>query len=114
MMTHLAEGIELFNRGEYFEAHEVLEAAWTHAPRRERFFLQGAIHMAVAWHHATQGNITGALRQVGKGIPKLAGYLPHHRGVDTARLCREAMEWRECWRTGAAAATPVIMLDRTT
>jgi hypothetical protein len=111
-MTHLKEGIDLFNQGRYFEAHEVLEADWAGAPRRERFFLQGVIHMAVAWHHANSGNPEGALRQAGKGIPKLAGYLPAYRGVDTAALCATAMAWTEAWRAGRHPGAPAIILVR--
>ena len=40
------QGIELFNRQEFFECHEVLEAVWTPARGPERLFLQGLIHFA--------------------------------------------------------------------
>ena len=30
--AQVVEGLELFNRGQYFEAHEVLEAAWRAEP----------------------------------------------------------------------------------
>jgi predicted metal-dependent hydrolase len=113
-MTHLERGIELFNRGSFFEAHEVLEEEWLRAPRPERFFLQGLIHMAVAWHHASQGNPPGALRQVTKGLRKLAGYLPRHAGVDTADLCARALLWREAWAAGAESNAPAIIVFRKT
>jgi len=100
----LLAGIALFNAAEYFEAHERLESEWLHAPRTERFFLQALIHMAVAWHHAGEGNTEGAVRQVGKGLRKLAGYLPQRRGVDTARLYIDAQSWQAAWRAGFAVA----------
>lgn len=71
-----------------------------HAPHAERFFLQALIHMAVAWHHATRGNPPGALRQIDKGLRKLAGYLPVHAGVDTRRLYHDAQAWRTHWQEG--------------
>ncbi len=42
--------IDLFNRGFYWETHEVLETLWMRAPQnsRERMLLQGVIHLANA------------------------------------------------------------------
>ena len=85
----LARGIALFNRGEYFECHEVLEAAWTPERGPRRLFLQSLIHMAVGFYHHERGNPLGALRQLRKGLRKLAEYLPACERVDTARLERE-------------------------
>jgi len=49
-----------FNAGEYFEAHEVLEAAWLEAPATERDLLKGLIQAAVALYHYGRGNGHGA------------------------------------------------------
>lgn len=89
MRRALARGAEHFNRGEYFEAHEVWEESWTHAPVRYRYFLQGLIHFAVAFHHHSRGNMEGFEKQITKGRKRLAGYLPEFEGVAT----RELYEW---------------------
>ena len=83
------QGIELFNRQEFFECHEVLEGVWT--PRRgpERLFLQALIHFAVGFYHHQRKNRDGAERQLRKGLKKIAGYLPQFEGVDTAALRSE-------------------------
>jgi len=86
----LHRGIALFNHGEFFECHEVLEEAWTPERGPRRLFLQSLIHVAVGLYHAGRGNSLGAERQLRKGLRKLAGYLPAWEGVDTARLHREA------------------------
>lgn len=98
----LPAAVALFNAGHYFDAHEHLEAEWLHAPLTERFFLQALIHIAVAWHHATHANSTGALRQLDKGLRKLAGYLPARHGIDTATLYSDAQRWQAAWRAGHA------------
>ena len=85
----LERGIALFNDGEYFECHEVWEAAWTPERGPRRLFLQSLIHMAVGFYHSERGNPTGALRQLRKGLRKLGAYLPNFERVDTARLERE-------------------------
>jgi hypothetical protein len=113
-MTHLQKGIELFNRGCYFEAHEVLEELWVSAPRPERYFFQALIHMAVAWHHARNGNLTGARRQARKGLGKLAGYLPSCHEVDTAALLASATGWLEAWESERPAAGPAMIVFRAT
>jgi predicted metal-dependent hydrolase len=106
---NLRPGVALFNNGAYFEAHEHLEALWLHAPPVQRFFLQALIHMAVAWLHSVEGNREGALRQVEKGLRKLAGYLPERAGVDTAALYQDAQRWRTAWRADLPIAEPATI-----
>ena len=86
----LHQGLDLFNRGEFFECHEVLELVWTPERGPRRLFLQGLIHVAVGFYHHRRGNPAGACRQLRKALSKLAEYLPVYEGVDTARLHREA------------------------
>jgi uncharacterized protein len=78
----LERGLELIREGAYFEAHEELEDEWREAPAGERDFLQGLVHVAVAWHHAGRGNRPGCERQLEKAARRLGGYRPSHRGVD--------------------------------
>jgi len=87
----LEGGIALFNGGEYFACHEVLEEAWTPERGPRRLFLQSLIHMAVGLYHHQRGNSTGAMRQVRKGLRKLDAYTPWCESVDTARLQREML-----------------------
>ncbi len=81
-----ATGLELIRAGEYFAGHEELEAAWRAAPTEERDFLQGLVHVAVAWYQAGRGNQVGCERQIGKARRRLASYAPEHRGVDVGAL----------------------------
>ena len=85
----LERGVELIRSGSYFEAHEELEDEWRVAPEPERDFLQGLVHVAVAWHHAGRGNRPGCERQLAKAERRLAPYVPRHRGVDVASLLEE-------------------------
>jgi predicted metal-dependent hydrolase len=87
----LAEGIRLFNNREFFQSHEALEEVWTPERGPRRLFLQALIHVAVGFYHSERGNPEGAIRQLRKGLRKLAGYLPECEGIDTARLYREAL-----------------------
>ena len=70
----------------WFDAHEALEDEWRNAPEAERDFLQGLVHVTVAWHHAGNGNRPGATRQLEKATRRLGPYAPSHRGVDVQRV----------------------------
>ncbi len=82
----LARGLELIRVGRYFDAHEELEDEWRSAPSEERDFLQGLVHVAVAWLHAERDNRPGCERQLEKAARRLGPYAPEHRGVDVARV----------------------------
>src|SRR6478672_4585976 len=102
----LARGISLIRSGEYFAAHEELEDEWRAAPQEERDFLQGLVHVAVAWHHAGRGNRPGCERQLVKATRRLSGYVPEHRGVDVVRLLRSVDEARSLVARGELALPP--------
>jgi uncharacterized protein len=108
----LQRGIALFNHGEYFECHEVLEEAWTPERGDRRLFLQSLIHMAVGFYHNERRNTPGAVRQLRKGLRKLAAYLPTCECVDTARLQREVLLVLQAVEAGApVSGYPQIHVD---
>ena len=72
LRQRLREGVELFNRGEYFECHEVLEAAWLEACGADKTFLQGLIQVAVSFYHLRRGNFPGSSRLLRAGLEKLS------------------------------------------
>ena len=76
----------MIRAGEFFAAHEELEDAWRAAEPAERDFLQGLVHVAVAWYQAGRGNRVGCERQLEKAQRRLGPYAPQHRGVDVAAL----------------------------
>jgi uncharacterized protein len=85
----LERGLELIRAGDYFEAHEELEDEWREAPAAERDFLQGLVHVSVAWLHAGRGNRPGCERQLEKAARRLGPYAPEHRGVDVASVLQQ-------------------------
>jgi len=102
----LTEGIELIREGAYFEAHEELEDEWRDAPPAERDFLQGLVHVAVAWHHARRGNRPGCERQLEKASRRLARYRPSHRGVDVDRILDGVARAQALVASGSLALAP--------
>ena len=82
----LEHGVALMREERWFDAHEAFEDEWRAAPEPERDFLQGLVHVTVAWHHASRGNQPGASRQLEKAARRLAPYVPEHRGVDVVSV----------------------------
>jgi uncharacterized protein len=97
----LSRGLELIREGAYFEAHEELEDEWRTAPATERDFLQGLVHVAVAWHHAGRGNLPGCERQLEKAARRLGPYEPHHRGVDVEIVLDDVSRAQKLVATGS-------------
>ncbi len=93
-------GIEQFNRGEFFQAHETWEALWLSANGEEKQFLQGAIQIAAAFHHWGQGNRRGALSLLRKAEAALEGFPRSYSGIQLGRLRRETMRWVEIMERG--------------
>jgi predicted metal-dependent hydrolase len=94
-------GVELIRAGAYFEAHEELEDEWREAPASERDFLQGLVHVTVAWYQAGRGNRTGCERQLEKAERRLDSYRPNHRGVDVTIVLEDVTRAREVVRSGS-------------
>ena len=93
MEAGLERGLAHFNAHEFFQCHEVLEDVWLEESGPRKLFLQSIIHFAVAFYHEGRDNPLGALRQLRKGIAKLAPYLPSYEEVDTSRMFDEGLRW---------------------
>ena len=86
-------GLELFNRREFFDAHEVLEDVWRAAPVPEKKFLQGLIQIAVGLHHFSTGNRVGAQSLLARANRNLEAYPDEHGGLNLTEV-RQAVN--EC------------------
>ena len=64
-------GLELFNQGEYFDAHEQWEEMWSEYNLPDRFFVQGLIQATVSFYHLSTGNLKGARNLMTRAIDKL-------------------------------------------
>jgi hypothetical protein len=78
------QGLELFNRGEYFEAHEALEHAWNQDPGPARELYRGLLQVAVAYLQIERNNYHGALKMLLRQRQWLDPLPDTCRGVDVA------------------------------
>ena len=104
----LARGLSLLAAGDWFTAHEAFEAVWRTAPPGERDFLQGLVHVAVAWLQAERGRRVGCERQLAKAARRLGPYAPRHRGVDIAGLLAQVAAAQRTAAGGSLALEPVV------
>lgn len=92
------EGLALFNRGSFFEQHELLEEAWLAEPGPLRDLYRGIPQIGVGFLHLGRCNYRGAHNLLGYGIDRLAPFEPHCLGVDVgalraaAQACRTEVE----------------------
>jgi uncharacterized protein len=95
-------GIALFNQADFFEAHEVLEDLWREAPVAEKKFLQALIQTAVAFHHYSKGNSTGARSLLARALRNFGGYPGEFGGINLVPLRMSIVKWREALDQGTA------------
>ncbi|TMG58086.1 MAG: DUF309 domain-containing protein [Chloroflexi bacterium] len=102
MSDMLGEGVELFNSGRYWDAHEAWEREWTHDRKGpDSGFYKGLIQVAAGCLHYTRHNRRGAVNKWRSGADYLKPYLPRHRGLVLEPLVRsvegylEAMSGRD-------------------
>lgn len=86
-----------FNRGDYYEAHDVLENLWLETDGPDREFYKGLIQVAGAFvhlrkqfehphHHHHGRRMVPAARIFRLAIHRLAPFAPEHLGVDVVAI----------------------------
>lgn len=102
----VAEGIEHFNAGRFFEAHEAWEEIWRSTTPEPRELWRGLIQVAVGlYHHETRGNPAPARRVLARGLRRLEDYPQGTEGLDLVGLRATAALW-ESWLAGPRRTAP--------
>src|ERR1700723_381651 len=83
----LAEGLRLYDAGEFFTAHEAWESVWLNSPEPEKTFLQGLIQVTPAFHHLQCDNRLGTTLLLQAALGRLDGY-PEFFGCISVGLLR--------------------------
>ena len=105
------EGLDLFNRGAFYEAHEVWEDIWRSTTPEPKDLFQGLIQVAAALHQFRDlKRIDGPRRTFEKARRRLEPFAPVACGLDIAGLLEAIGEWQR-WlerREGEPPPMPVI------
>ena len=99
MKPGLTRGVDLFNRGEYWEAHEAWESDWTHDRKGpDSGFYKGLIQIAAGCYHYRRRNRRGAVNKWTSGAEYLRPYLPAHNGILLSPLVEAADAFLQAMR----------------
>lgn len=100
------EGIELFNAGKFFDAHEELELAWKEETGEIRDLYRGILQVAVTYLHITRGNYDGAVKVYGRSLKWTQGWSDVCRGVNVGKFRTDAqLVMQETQRLGRERIT---------
>lgn len=80
--AELERGIDEFNRHQFFQCHETLEALWLKQENPERELTQGIIQIAVAYYHWSRSNRPGAMKLMRRGLNRIRRFTPVWRTID--------------------------------
>ena len=109
LRPRVIDGIAEFNRREYREAHETLEAVWREEQGQVRRLYQGIIQIAVGLLHAEQGNVRGATSLLERGLGNIEGMAPSCMGLEVAELASKTRQWLAhlwSWEAGRTSGLP--------
>jgi predicted metal-dependent hydrolase len=80
-------GIEHFDEGRFFPAHEAWETAWKQARGTgDEEFFKGLSQLGAGYTHYRRGNLHGASTLMRRGLSRIRRYGARHQGVDVAAL----------------------------
>ena len=86
----LLDGVQEFNRGEFFECHETLEALWVAERRPIRLLYQGILQVGVAFYHLQAGRYRPVVTLLERGSAHLCPFAPECLGINVTGLLAAA------------------------
>jgi uncharacterized protein len=108
-------GIDLFDQGRFFEAHEAWEEIWRSTTPEPKDLFQGLIQVAAALHqHLDLKRMEGPRRTLAKARRNLQPFAPAALGIDISDLLDQVGRW-EGWlegREGEAPPPPALRTSR--
>jgi len=106
----LSAGRRAFARGEFFDAHELWEAAWNASDGAERRWIQGMIQIATALHKLAAGRADLARSLLSKALAKLADAPPSLEGLALLRFAVDAAALLAALERGDSPAPSTLQL----
>ena len=84
--------LQQLNQGQYWEAHESLEALWVDTPYPLKLFYYALIKLAVGLLHLERRNQGAAIGQLGPAIQYLSPFTPAFLGIGTDTVLAQGQE----------------------
>jgi len=100
-------GIEHFNAGRYFPAHEAWETAWKQArDTDDAEFFKGLSQLGAGYVHLLRGNAHGAMTLLRRASGRIGRYHSGHLGIATTRVSDRASRDADDVERGALEPGP--------
>lgn len=105
---HYAGWFACFNRGEYYEAHDVLEQLWLRERGRPNdHFYKGLIQLAGAFVHLQKGRLRPSEALFRLADANLREYGARHERLDLVRVLGMIADWRGWLASGRYEVNPL-------
>ena len=89
----LAEGLQCYNGGEFFLAHEHWEGVWLKCEEPEKTFLQALIQVTAAFHHLERKNFKGAASLLRAALRRLDKFPAAFEGIAVEAIRESVRAW---------------------
>lgn len=103
----LSEGIDLFNAGKHWHAHEAWEQLWLGLEGDEKRFVQGLIMAAAMLHQYKRGVVRGVVNHHQNVLERVSAHAPERWGIDVQGLLAQLARFAEA----AGREPPDLDLD---
>tara|TARA_B100001989_G_C24477963_1_gene432865 strand:- start:599 stop:982 length:384 start_codon:yes stop_codon:yes gene_type:complete len=80
--------LNLFNKQNWYEAHDAFEDIWNTLDGDERQVIQGILQVSVSQFHLSKGNYNGATILLGEGYGRIKNRTNINLGIDLKTLCK--------------------------
>jgi uncharacterized protein len=97
----LADGLRLYDAGDFFAAHEAWETVWLSAQEPEKMFLQALIQVTAAFHHLRRDNPQGTILLLRAALGRLERYPASFGGISVTLLLNDICAWLQALEVGA-------------
>jgi predicted metal-dependent hydrolase len=89
----LAEGLQCYESGEFFLAHEHWEVVWLKCEEPEKTFLQALIQITAAFHHLQRKNLRGTASLLRAALRRLDAFPAAFAGIAVEELRANVRAW---------------------
>ena len=84
--TLFLQAVQEFNRGHFFEAHELWEELWNETVDEEKRFYQALVQIAAGYHKLSLAQYNGARKLLERGQQTISEFPTNYAGIDLALL----------------------------
>jgi predicted metal-dependent hydrolase len=83
---HVIKGLQAFNQGDFYDAHEHFELAWRETPDDSREFFRALLHFSGGYFRLSEDRPDAALKFFQRSLHWLGNFPSPYYLIDTAAL----------------------------